>query len=1155
MSGVNSGLQVAAGRGDGTFADATTAAEDEFGCYWGYLDRTGDFDGDGNADVVCHSVEPVVYFGDGLGGVRDTQPAGLGDPSTEFHLTTDTLPVDLDGDGADELVVSSTRSTDAGGYADDTTWVQVLRFNADAGALEVATHVDLGVPEETSKDSTNGLVAGDFDGDGDVDLSTWFTPAGASIAQRVVIAGDGAGGLLTPQHVDTGLPHEYTLASRVGDLDGDGHPDIVSVTSDVDGRVIVLERGAGDGTFALPTVVASTAAPSRDHSGMALADVDVDGDLDVVVDAFRTIEVFLGDGTGALADPVHLTRGGRGTSVAVADLDGDLRPDVVADGVGGAVVHASGGDAVVPSVDLEVVSVTGPASAVRAGDAATIEVTVRNTGSIAALGPWVDEVALDAPGGPVVLGSTSAAGPLEPGDSYTATISGAWPATLPGSYDLLARTDARGDVAEADEGDNALDRVVSTIVDTIPYDTGVAGTVAPGRVRLHRIEVPDDGAALQVTSPEGVRIATALNAVPAGDQLAPPATERILGPGTHYLLVAAGEGASGAASYVLELSRLETGIRSVSPSRVGRGPVTFVVEGAGFAPASTVELRQDGGTIPADAVTRVSSTRLLVSADLTAAPLGPHDVVVTSGGREHTLEDGLEIVTAAPGRFEVFVSVPERARLFRTSPVQVTVRNAGPLGVLAPIVRVDADRARLGRHDDGRFRTRSLDLLAIADDGTPVLEPGETAHLTVRFDPDPDVRAGDDMTFTARAYGVENATPWAWADTAERLRPPELPDGVWTSAFDAFQDTVGTTAGSYALALHDVHADLAELGLASDRADRLVPRIVARAVAAVAGAALAGTVRDADGPLVERDVLVADQAGGLTQVTTTIDGDYAFHGLAPGAYDVRVRGAVPAPADFVQVPTTTRRDLLVGAPVALRGRVLYPDGRRAARVPITVERVGHEGAGVATALTDVSGIYTVPDLPVGDLRIVARAPGHVPAIVDVAADAPGRLDVDDLLLATGLAVAGVVRDREGRRSRVAGSSLGRRTAAPPRPPPRAPTGATRSTGCRPVPSRSMRSARGWARGPPRSCSPTRMTRPTSSWLRAAPSSAPSPRPRAARSPARSCSPTRCGRTRSAPPGMAASGSRTCPEAPRASRSAHRGTSRPRCRSPSSRVTR
>jgi putative cell wall-binding protein/protocatechuate 3,4-dioxygenase beta subunit len=1008
--GIRGGLQVAAGRGDGTFEDPYIAAPDPAGCYGGYLNVTGDFDGDGNTDFVCHAVSPFVYYGDGAGGVSVMEEVELGDPEEEFHLPSDVLAVDLDGDGADELVVSSTRY-EGGGTR--TTQVTVLRYDGDMGGLVVVASVDLGRPRESNKDSSHGLVAEDFDGDGTVDLSTWFTLDGATTAQRVVIPGDGDAGLGTPVHIETGLPHEYGVASVVGDVDGDGLPDIVSVTTMDGGRRLVVERGLGDGTFALP-VGFPTDERGDTFIGMALADMDLDGVLDAVVETERSIEVHLGDGEGGFAPPMHLQKADfSGHSVAVADLDGDGRPDIVADAARGVAVHLSGGEVAPPPVDLAVVDVTVPGDPVRAGDDAEVEVTVANLGTVAALGAWVDEVVMETSRGPVLIGSAVARGPLPPGDQYTVTIGGAWPASLPGSRDLVVRTDARQVVADATRTNNEQREPVIVAVDDLPYDTDVAGTVAANRSRVHRIEVTGAAAVLAVTAPTTIRRATALGAVPPDDQLVPAAGEVVLGPGVHYALLAGSSTAGGGAPYTLRLADQQPGVHSVAPSRVGRGPVTVAVQGAGFGTDTAVAFRRDGTTLPAESVQRSSSTRLLVSVDLADAALGSYDIVVSTGGTDHVLEAGIEVVDVEPGRFEVFVSVPSVARLFRSSPVQVTVLNAGGLDALVPLVRIDVDQARLGRTRGGAFRTRSLDLLAVADDGSLILAPGETAHLSARFDPDPDIDDGDPMQFTARAYGVGNATPWRWADAEDRLRPDGLPDDIWEAAFEELLATVGSTAGSYALALHGIHTDLAERGLVSDRTDDVLARMVARAIVAVPGADLAGTVRDADGPLAERDVLAVDPGGQISQVRTTIDGDFAFHALAPGAYDVRVRNAVPTPAGFTQVPRGRPMHLTVGHPVTLTGRVRYPDGRGAGRVPVTVEHLDQGGRVLGSVQTDGSGSYTIANLPQGALRVVARAPDHLPATTVHRATTSGRFPMDDLTVAEGLTVDGTVWDPHG----------------------------------------------------------------------------------------------------------------------------------------------
>ncbi len=125
----------------------------------------------------------------------------------------------------------------------------------------------------------------------------------------------------------------------VGDLNGDGKLDLVgtdcgSSCGNTDGLVRV-RLGNGDGTF--------RAAASYDSGGLwprsvAIADMNGDGKPDIVVTNFfnnpnnfnGTVGVLLGNGDGTFQPVVTYASGGNwALSVAVADLNGDGKPDVV----------------------------------------------------------------------------------------------------------------------------------------------------------------------------------------------------------------------------------------------------------------------------------------------------------------------------------------------------------------------------------------------------------------------------------------------------------------------------------------------------------------------------------------------------------------------------------------------------------------------------------------------------------------------------------------------------------------------------------------------------------------------------------------------------------------------------------------------------------
>jgi hypothetical protein len=115
----------------------------------------------------------------------------------------------------------------------------------------------------------------------------------------------------------------------IGDVNADGHQDIVLVKGrhwPLEDRVLL---GKGDGTFQPAYSVGSRA--DRSYSGV-LIDIDRDGDLDVVVsnDEPDVKVVHLNDGRGQFAQGSTFGRGNWPTRhVDVVDLNADRLPDVV----------------------------------------------------------------------------------------------------------------------------------------------------------------------------------------------------------------------------------------------------------------------------------------------------------------------------------------------------------------------------------------------------------------------------------------------------------------------------------------------------------------------------------------------------------------------------------------------------------------------------------------------------------------------------------------------------------------------------------------------------------------------------------------------------------------------------------------------------------
>jgi hypothetical protein len=322
------------GNGDGTFQPAVTY---KTGGAPNYSLVVADVNGDGKPDLIvsscaasastCGSAQGVVsvLLGNGDGTFQHALSYGSGAP-VGAHVAV----ADVNGDGKPDLI-----ATNYQGEANGDGTVAVLLGNGN-GTFQSPVLYDSGAP------GANGLTVADVNGDGALDLLvangcfSYCTGGLESLTVLSVLLGNGDGTFQPPATYATSGKNSGWVS--VADLNGDGKLDAVlsSLNIFIPNGIVSVLLGRGDGTFE-PAVTYDSggyAAPE-----LALADVNGDGRLDIIVDncgpvggcGTGVIGVLLGRGDGSFDPVVTFSSGAyNATSIAVADLNGDGKPDLVA---------------------------------------------------------------------------------------------------------------------------------------------------------------------------------------------------------------------------------------------------------------------------------------------------------------------------------------------------------------------------------------------------------------------------------------------------------------------------------------------------------------------------------------------------------------------------------------------------------------------------------------------------------------------------------------------------------------------------------------------------------------------------------------------------------------------------------------------------------
>lgn len=277
--------------------------------------EVADFNKDGLPDIAVANAEDssvTILLGDGKGKFTEAK----GSPFFANRFPNDIVIADFNKDGDLDLGIANT----------EVSFLTLL-FGNGKGQFQQAPKSPFIV---NSKPHTHGIATGDFNGDGNLDLTTdnW------GMNRVLVIFGDGKGNFGNEMSFMVGNRPYQRL--RVGDVNKDRKPDII--TTNLEGNNATVLLGIGNGKF---QEAQSSPFPAGDAPfGVAIGDVNGDNNPDLAIVNSPTITaeskgkdgltILLGDGSGSFSSIKGSPfKTGRSPSrVAIGDIDGNGINDI-----------------------------------------------------------------------------------------------------------------------------------------------------------------------------------------------------------------------------------------------------------------------------------------------------------------------------------------------------------------------------------------------------------------------------------------------------------------------------------------------------------------------------------------------------------------------------------------------------------------------------------------------------------------------------------------------------------------------------------------------------------------------------------------------------------------------------------------------------------
>jgi Concanavalin A-like lectin/glucanases superfamily/FG-GAP-like repeat/IPT/TIG domain/FG-GAP repeat len=282
----------------------------------------GDIDGDGKLDMaVANSGSNSVSV------FRNTSTSGNITFAAKVDFATGLSPRsvnigDFDGDGKPDLAIAHR----------DNNFMSVLRNTSSSGSISFQGKVDFFL---AAGNISTFINSGDLDGDGKLDIAVTSysgTNNHVSVFRNTATSGTiDANSFAARTDFTTGV---FPFSLAIGDLDGDGKPDLAVANYSGDNSVSVLRNTSSSGSTSFATKVDFPVGVAP--IAVNLGDIDGDAKLDLITSNYSTnkISIFRNIATSgsisanSFAAKVNYFNSTGPRFVAIGDLDGDGKPDL-----------------------------------------------------------------------------------------------------------------------------------------------------------------------------------------------------------------------------------------------------------------------------------------------------------------------------------------------------------------------------------------------------------------------------------------------------------------------------------------------------------------------------------------------------------------------------------------------------------------------------------------------------------------------------------------------------------------------------------------------------------------------------------------------------------------------------------------------------------